>query len=303
MRVGYEEFRGAAGLDALSARSGPIFAAAEPDSFRARLEILLLAKTRIMSLRATPLRAVWEPSPGPSANTVLLMMTMEGTVVGHHDGRAFTERPGSVLLMRTSAPYNYATSAPTHSVMLQLDLALVHSSAVASLRRVTSIDLGGHPAAQGIASVVGTMLERPPAADDAAVLERILLDQVDSLVLREADARTARGGPDDGELYLAYRDRFARGGYRAESVGPAALGVTAARLRRALLAYGTTPATLQRELRLDALADRLRDPDEGASLNTLVAELGFGSHAQAARQFRDRFGMSMRAYRTMIRFR
>ncbi|GAA5117653.1 AraC family transcriptional regulator [Pseudonocardia adelaidensis] len=114
-------------------------------------------------------------------------------------------------------------------------------------------------------------------------------------------ARALRGATPDPVVATATRILEERGG-RASVAGLArAAGTTVRTLQRRFdRSAGMSPGTLARIIRFDR-ARELLVRDSRAGLAELAAATGYADHAHLTRTFRDRFGLSPREFRELLR--
>lgn len=296
------EFAGAEGLAQLRSASTSI-STADPDRFRMRVEARPLARTRILDVRLTPHRGVWDHRTEGriGESVVLFQFVLSGRAIGNVDGHTMVRPTGSIHVMRAGSPMHYVSDGPIRTVTLWVVPELLSPTAMDSIRRVTWLELRDDTNARGAASILQSVLHiRPEAGSTAAAdLERVLIAQLESAVI------AAAASPSEQIVGLFTRIRqmvvASPGVDRNADALADALGVTPAAVRRALLAHRTTTAQLVRDVRFDRLSALLRADGSDESLADLAEQAGYGGADQAGRAFRDRTGVSMSAYRRLVR--
>lgn len=297
------EFRGAEGVEQLS-RSGTRFRAPRPESFRASVAAVPLGRTRILSLRAGPHRASWDPASAvPAVVDHLFVATNKaGTMLAHHDGRSITVGPGSVQLMRSPRSMSYLSSGELHTVTLQIPFDALRAELIRLLPRVTSF--ATDPSAL-IGSLSGLMiglsaLSEPLSASVAQQLESTVLDLVGAVIQGANAARGEESHSLYGDALASVRARLPRREITLDEIA-AALAVTPQQLQHTFTGHRTTFRKAVAELRLQALAEALRSRDVNASLSDVAASVGYDGYEPAARAFRARFNITMGDYRMLSR--
>lgn len=296
------DFRGPEGLAALSTH-GQVFLAKDPATFRSQLQSIPLGGTRIINQRSTAHRGEWsrEMIEVLGADVVFFYFILTGTIVGHQDGRAMRQRDGGVHLLRSSADFHYVASTPIHAVSLWIERSALRPDAARAARHVTTLEFNGDIAAVGASAILRAIVRRPPEPQsaEARALESALVRLVEAVLI---SADLERRAPESAGLFPRIRAwiETAPPEFTAAQIAEA-LGVELADVHIAIAAQGTSVGELTREARLDRLERWLHDPAEQRSILELSLAAGFGGSTQAARSFRERFGMSMGQYRTLAR--
>lgn len=299
------EFHGAEGAARLSL-TGTEITPIGPGEFRARVDSFRLDRTRITSVQMTSHRAVARARVGSvQDDTVLIYFLLVGLLIGNNDGRATRDAAGMVRFVRLAAPLRYVAEGPSHAVSWWAKLGDFQPEVAVALRHATWIEFGESHSAKGAMSVIRAILDvaPEPGSSDAKALESVLIGLVEAAVM---SADTSRIDPNHAErkLYDEIRALFTADPSRSSLGVPAlaqTLGVSPQVLVRVLIAQGTTGRELMTEIRLDSLAQRLRDPLSTDSLTELASAAGFAGLTQATRAFKKRFGMTMGRYRmTML---
>lgn len=296
------EFAGVEGLQQLTSAATHI-SASERERFRMRVESRRLHRTRILDVRATPHRGVWDDSTEVRLGTriALFQFVLSGRAIGNSDGRTTVRDSDSIHVMRTGYPTHYVTEGPLHTTMLWVDHSLLSVAALDAIRRASTFDLRADANARGAEAIVRSVLRMRPDSGSAAAaeLEQVLIAQLESAVI------AASAGHNDAAAGLYSRMRTViladPGSDFTTATLAQALGVTESVANRALLAHRTTAAQLTRELRFDLLGAVLRDPAFDGSLADAAGHAGYGGADQAGRAFRDRTGITMSAYRRLVR--
>ncbi|NQX26052.1 AraC family transcriptional regulator [Microbacteriaceae bacterium VKM Ac-2854] len=296
------EFVGEEGL-ARVIESGTRLYPKDPRTFRMRVSTVALTRTRILDVRVTPHRGVWDAdTAGRFGSAVtLFQFQLAGRAIGNIDGRTIARQPGSLHIIRTGSAMHYVTDAPLHSTMLWVENSLMSTPAIDAIRRVSAEDFRDDVNARGAQAIVASILLHPPTpgSNEAAELERVMIAQLESVAIEADRARD----PAIADLFSRIRALIASE-VRAEVTSQRLarrLGVSESAVIRTLRAHGTTAAQLLREIRFDRLAELLRDADQPESLAEIAEQAGFNGADQAGRAFRDRTGITMSSYRRMIR--
>lgn len=300
------EFVGPEGLAAL-AGTQTAFTPLDPAHFRARITSIPLATTRIIDMQMTPARARWavgeEERKRGLAPALFLAIQVAGKALGNHHGRMLIMEPGSVLLLRSGAEYHSVTSTPTRTLSFWMSPEQLGLLAAEALLRVSAVPLQDDASARGASAIIRSIVGAEPGPESAAELERLLIGMVEGVILA-ADARTRDGEGVTRELYAELRELLAADPARSDvrhTTLAAELGVSVSRLQRAVQGQSTTVTAIVRDVRIDAVAARLRDRDSIEELASIGERSGFGGYTQLARVFRERTGMTMGDYRTLTR--
>lgn len=243
-------------------------------------------------LRRDPARIAATP------DHLLLQAYTRGGFHGELAGRTVTVSKGMVAvtdLRRTvdvraarsdsvglALPRRFAAQVGAGTLTPHLDAARNHQLAtwmIAFYRRLSRMGEADVPALMAeIAAVLQGLCGTPP--DDAGV----------------------NGVESDLDL-LARAERLIQAEFSASDCLPARLaeqlGVSRATLYRVFAPLGGVRRQIQ-ERRLLAAHEALSDPLEPRRLARIASDLGFGSAALFSRSFRERFGQSPDAYRTVI---
>lgn len=270
-----------------------------------RLRSIPLLATRVIDMRVTPHRGFWrdESEEQFGGRVAFFQFTLAGSAIGNIDGRTLSRGPGSIQVLRSGVPFHYVSDAALHSVSLWVPMGLLSGSVVDSLRRMLAFDLQDDTSARGATAIIRSLLSDPPEPGSAAAagLEAVLLSQLETVTIA-ASSRAASG--EHGNLFARIRAVAAelRDETDLEPAGIAeAIGVTPAAVTRSLLSHRTSLAQLVRELRFDQLCALLREDDGRSSLASLAERAGYAGADQAARAFRERTGVTMSAYRRLVR--
>lgn len=102
------------------------------------------------------------------------------------------------------------------------------------------------------------------------------------------------------DIRNAVRARLADGNVLPATVA-ADLDTSPKQIRDVLATSESTFASLVRETRMNELAELIRRSGPGASLSELPSAVGITSYPQAARAFKQRYGLTMREYRGLVR--
>lgn len=209
---------------------------------------------------------------------------------------------GSIRIARVDGRLDGVGGETVDVVSFRVAAARLPPDVIDSLAHVAAIDFRADATARGAAAIIGAVPQLPPAPGSAvaAELEGILLAQL-CAVVRAAETRRLDGArPLYREARVALAASLHREGLAIDDLA-AQLGASVDALSRALAAHGTSLRSLLREVRLDAIAAMLRDPDDGRPLTEIARQGGYRALPQAARSFRDRFGLTMHEYRTLTR--
>ncbi len=292
------EFRGAAGLEALSVTCR--FDAPQPDVFRARLRSILLGSVRVDELVASEHSCersreniVEEPLDTVTIGAVVSGAVREGGVGG------VMVRPGDLVVQLNTRPHRYTALEETRLVAAEIPLAMLGVSP----RRLATVGGqvdGTSPLASTFAALLRGVVDAhtsSPLATES--LERATVDLARTL-LAEQFSRDAASPRDEAmqraQQYLELR-------YANPSLDAARaasdLGMSLRQLHRLFEEQPTTFGRYLRGLRLQHLADALTTTD--LPFRELVQAAGFGSVDAAERAFRQEFGRSSADYRRTFR--
>lgn len=191
------------------------------------------------------------------------------------------------------------------SVSFRIDAALLPPDVLSALGPVAGIDLRGDVNARGAAAIIASVARNPPEPGTAmaAELEAVLIEQLCAIV-RSIGLRTAEDPDAQSGIYGRVRSLLAADPRRrdASSAALAAeLGVTRSDLLRAVAAQGTSLRGVVQDVRLESIAVMLCAVDSARSVSDIAQAGGFQGPTQAARAFKNRFGLTMTQYRTVMR--
>lgn len=299
------EFVGPEGLAAMSGTQ-TAFSPVDLQRFRARIASIPLVTTRIIDLQITPHRERWAVGHGEEQGlprALHLVIPVVGRTIGHHGGRMLSLEPGSITLLRSGAEYHAVAATASRTLSFWMNPDQLGAAAAEALPHVSAVPLQEHSNARGATAIVRSLVGDEPGPESAAELERLLIGMVEGLILA-AEARERDGEGVTRELFAELSALLLADPARADvrqGTLAAELGVSIGRLQRAVQAQGTTVGALAREVRIDAVAARLRDRSNDEEIAAIAQGSGFGGYTQLARVFRERTGMTMGEYRTLTR--
>lgn len=305
-------FVGAPGLSDFGGEFGPAVAA-DPAEFRARLISMDLAAVELHKITATAHVGVLCSALGRAAptNVARFVFTVAGTADTADRPPARVDPLGGVrpLTAADAVPFNATTTttlfvvdAPMLALPSLLD-AVRRGAAQPTIRpnAVTSAT---------IAFLESTLnLAVPSGSDDVFHIERALTALLASVANSGSSspvaepAESAPSKPESSIDDLTFERANAlivAESHRPElSIADLAerLGTSPRSLQRLFAKRDLSVSEAIRNVRLDALAARLTEPDSTASVAALVAATGFGAIDYARRAFVQRFGVSMSHYR------
>lgn len=296
------EFIGREGIAALS-RTGTDVDPTGAASFRARVAVVPLGRTRISAMEATAHRGF--SSGALRSDSILFHFLLAGRFSAYQDGQPERAEIGSIRFLGAGASFRYNAESPSYTVAWWLKLDLLRPAVAEALRNVVTLEFRDDVTARSATAVIRSLARNPPEPGSRAAfsLEDVLIAQIEAVVMA-ADAYRLDPRSADRNLYGEVRALFAADLSRRSLAWndlARELGTSPALLSRALAAQGTTARELLVRMRLDELASLLRDPQYGGSLTEAVTHSGFAGLAQAARAFRAEYGTTMGRYRALSR--
>lgn len=236
-----------------------------------------------------------------SADQLLILLQVEGTVHTDHIGRSTCREAGDVEIIDYARPFRSVATDYTN-----LMLVLPRESVPAALLAVDPHGLI-FPCGSGAARLIGAAMHQFYAqADDLTVSEAEAA--IDGIVaLTTACARARLAGTEAAHLKSK---RKAALDYIDLNLGNAQLGpgevanathISRSSLYRVLAEEGGLRAVLLKRRLNEALRLLLADNKDERSLTDVAKHCGFGGASQFSRAFRARFGVPPRQYLALVR--
>lgn len=157
------EFSGPEGIAELRA-TGTRLSVADPSRFRMRVDSRGLARTRILEVRATPHRGIWDEGTQNQFGgaVTLFQIVLSGNAIGNIDGRTVVRTRGSLHVIRTGSAMHYVTDGPLHTAMLWVEHSLLSTPAIEAIRRVTADEFRDDTNARGTEAIMHSILHSRP---------------------------------------------------------------------------------------------------------------------------------------------
>lgn len=235
----------------------------------------------------------------------MLAIATQAQVVLSPQARARWHTPHELIVLDTAEPWEVRVSKTKMSTVMTVADDLLHQVVSRDeLRRLAARTDRAHPSSlmSAVMDSAWTLAKQGRLPDAAPRLLRSIADLL-WLTAAHTDDDNERAGSALGlhvrrEQFKAYvRQHYADSGLSMADVARH-LRVSARHLRRAFAAVDATPARYLHDYRLDASAERLKDPAlYGRSITDIAMECGFGNAAHFATTFRARFAQSPREFR------
>ena len=271
------------------------------DTFAAGWRSYGLGELRFLQLLAPAQRVVHRGggSAGSAVPSIQLVYSRRGTLDTRIAGASFTLGPGEFVLLDNTRFYQMDMDQPHEALDLMMPRAWVEcwvADPDALLARPLSARNGwGAP----LGSLIETMVRH---LDDSPGLRPLLAERIGALLTLVGDAEDAvpaghRAALADRILFRVRRD-FADPDLTPDAVA-ASLSISTRYLQALLARRGTSFVREVSGARLDRARDLLVDPHgQHVSIAEIAFRCGFLDPGYFARQFRKRFGVSPRDWRT-----
>jgi AraC-like DNA-binding protein len=233
----------------------------------------------------------------------LVSLQLEGRCSVAQGGRDAQLAPGQYAIYDTRQPYELVLEDDYQQAVLRIPRRALQArlpGADALLARAVAADaLPARLLTQMVREVCTAPLQ-PAAADDvASALIGVLAGGLRTLA---GDAAPPRTAPAQRRRVKAYVAAHLHEPDLDVARIAAALGVSASWLHKLFVAEGTTLTRFVWAQRLEACRGALADPRAAALPITQIAhDCGFSDAAHFSRSFRQRFGITPRAFRTVAR--
>ncbi len=231
------------------------------------------------------------------ADSIKLILQIEGRSIFEQNGRTFTLGPKSWIAYDPTRPYQLNNQSRIEQVLLQVPR---HNFSAAALERLSTPHvLGNDPAGlpRVIAALVRSTMDEMATFDEVAgarvgdTLTRLAItmissdaddDDADSCTLRTLRARV--------KAYI--ENNLARKDLDIEEIARR-MGCSRRYIFRAFQLTDITPSQYIWDLRLERTKERLTTGCfNGGSISEIAFSCGFSSAAHFSRAFRKRYGMS-----------
>lgn len=257
---------------------------------------LLFVRTEITAM-------TWERREQDIRNSdfqpIIVNMMVRGAAQGDMDGRAFVEPSGAYHFHDLGRPSLHGSTASlTYSLFLSREVAEAWFSPIDRLHGLV-IDGDAAAAAIDLAHTLWRMLPTL-TPKTAARFERAFLELLAVGVEKAVPSAPVRAMADDG-LRAAAIDAIDHGlGLQGASAAALSrvLKVSVEQLSSAFRGDGGVAAYVLHR-RLDAARSALAGLERVEPIGNIAHRLGFSDAAHLSRAFRQRFGLSPRAYRKM----
>lgn len=271
------------------------------DAFAAGWRSYGLGELRFLQLLAPAQRVVHRGtgSAGSAAPSIQLVYSRRGALDTRIAGASFIVGPGEFVLLDNTRFYQMDMDTPHEALDLMMPRAWVErwvADPDALLARPLSARNGwGAP----LGSLIETMVRH---LDDSPGLRPLLAERIGALLTLVGDAEDAvparhRAALADRILFRVRRD-FADPDLTPDAVA-ASLSISTRYLQALLARRGTSFVREVSGARLDRARDLLVDPHgQHVSIAEIAFRCGFLDPGYFARQFRKRFGVSPRDWRT-----
>ena len=271
------------------------------DAFAAGWRSYGLGELRLLQLLAPAQRVVHRGSgsAGSAVPSIQLVYSRRGALATRIAGASFTVGPGEFVLLDNTRFYQMDMDAPHEALDLMMPRAWIDRWVVdpdALLARPLSARSGwGAP----LGSLVETMVRH---LDNSPSLRPLMAERIGALLTLVGEAEDAiperhRGALADRILSRIRRD-FADPDLAPDTVA-ANLSISTRYLQALLARRGTSFVREVSGARLDQARDLLGDPHgRHVTIAEIAFRCGFLDPGYFARQFRKRFGVSPRDWRT-----
>jgi AraC family transcriptional regulator, positive regulator of tynA and feaB len=277
---------------------------AQPEGFEGVFTRLCADELEITSVKSTPLITRTAASTAivrADEKTFSLQVVHAGRCRLRHGNVETVAEAGDIIVADSSKHYELAFSVPVHGLVLSppWDRFKGYAEKFEAL--------AGHRinVASGPGAVLSTFIrsaweqmvecEKGEWPDSAA---EVIWDLLTSILNGETGREFGGGRPDDlRRKAKALVDNELSDPAFCSSRIAQGLGISARYLQRVFAGVGTTPSRFLLVRRLDAAAALLRRLDEPCSVTDVALKCGFSDLSYFSRAFRQRFGLSARAYR------
>ncbi|MHB2210485.1 AraC-like ligand-binding domain-containing protein [Methylobacterium sp. CM6257] len=272
--------------------------------FEGRLDVAALGPLHMSCLSQGALRSETTPDAvqrHDRSGMVVVIFKLAGASTSVQDGRSSTQQPGDIVVL-DHRPAVLTTSAGSRSLFLELPRERLES-VLGPTRLYTALTMNTQSGSTSLTASFFRQLIRVGSAlppDAAARMAGIGVD----LIVASLAERMAQEVPRSvhGSVVVQRAKAYVEAHLGDPRLDPphlaAALGVSLRRLQELFHERGRHISDHIWDRRLAVAAKRLTDPAcAHLSIGMLAYDCGFASQAYFARRFKDRFGLTPRAYR------
>jgi AraC-like DNA-binding protein len=274
---------------------------AEPDSFEGVLTRLTDGELELISVKSTPLRSRHVAGEGSDERRFSLHVVHAGRCLLKHAGAEIVAETGDMVVFDARKPYDLTFTQPVHGLVLSLPWDRFGDRAEL-LERLAGRPVNPHrgpPAVlSGFLRSAWEQLVEPAGAEWPHSASEVIWDLLAAMLQDErcSDSAVSHAAALRCKATRLVDHRLFDPEFRTAGIAQE-LGVSARYLQRVFAEAGTTPARFLLARRLDAAAARLREAATPCRITDVALECGFSDLSYFSRAFRQRFGISARAYR------